>query len=38
LGIQRLNGRAITDSEPMLSAIVEKRTSVNAYSLPFQIE
>ena len=36
LGIRRLNGRLITDSEGMLSAIVEKRTSVNPFSVPFQ--
>ena len=32
LGIHRLNGQAIVSVEPMLAAIVEKRTSVNAFS------
>lgn len=35
LGISRLHGRVITETEAMLRAIVEKRTSVNAYSVPF---
>ncbi len=38
LGIDRLNGRVITDPEPMLKAIVEKRMSVNAWSETFQME
>ena len=33
LGIDRMHGRAITQPEAMLRAIVEKRTSVNAYSV-----
>ena len=32
LGIDRLNGQVITGRDAMLAAIVEKRTSVNAYS------
>lgn len=36
LGIRRLNGRVITEPEEMLSAIVEKRVSVNRFSVPFQ--
>ncbi len=35
LGISRLHGRVITETEAMLRAIVKKRTSVNAYSVPF---
>ena len=38
LGIRRLNGRIITDPEAMLRAIVEKRTSVNRFSIPFQLD
>ena len=38
LGIDRLNGRVITDPEPMLKAIVEKRMSINAWSETFQME
>ena len=38
LGIRRLNGRVMTDSDAMLKAIVEKRTSVNRFSVPFQCE
>ena len=38
LGIDRLNGRAITDPEPMLRAIVERRMSVNAWSETFQLD
>ncbi len=38
LGIDRLHGRVITQAEAMLRAIVEKRMSVNAYSLPFLLE
>ena len=38
LGITRLNGRVITQKEEMLDAIVQKRTSVNAYSVPFRCE
>ena len=37
LGISRLNGRVITEPEPMLRAIPEKRMSVNEWSLPFQL-
>ena len=37
LGISRLHGRVITETEAMLRAIVKKRTSVNAYSAPFLI-
>ena len=36
LGINRLSGRVITEKEAMLKAIVEKRTSVNRFSVPFQ--
>ena len=35
LGIDRLHGRVITRRDAMLKAIVEKRTSVNAYSASF---
>ena len=38
LGIDRLHGRLITRPEAMLQAIVEKRTSVNSYSVPFMLE
>ena len=38
LGIDRLNGRIITDSKPMLEEIVKRRMSVNAFSLPFQLD
>lgn len=38
LGIDRLHGRAITQPEAMLRAIVEKRTSVNAYSEPYLLD
>ena len=38
LGIDRLNGRVITQPEAMLRAIVEKRGSVNAFSVPFQLD
>lgn len=38
LGITRLNGRIMTEPEAMLKAIVEKRTSVNAFSVPFQVD
>ena len=38
LGIDRLNGRVITQAEPMLQAIVEKRMSVNAWSETFQLD
>ncbi len=37
LGIRRLNARVITDPEPMLRAIPEKRMSVNAWSAPAQV-
>ena len=36
LGIHRLSGRVITEKEEMLKAIVEKRTSVNRFSVAFQ--
>ena len=36
LGIHRLNGRVIIEKEEMLRAIVEKRTSVNRFSVPYQ--
>ena len=36
LGIYRLSGRVITEKDEMLQAIVEKRTSVNRFSVPFQ--
>ncbi len=38
LGIARLNGRIITKPEPMLKAVTEKRTSVNAFSETFQLD
>lgn len=38
LGIDRLHGRIITQKDAMLEAIVEKRTSVNSYSVPFLLE
>ncbi len=38
LGIARLNGQAITDPEPMLRAIAEKRCSVNAFSRHFTLD
>ena len=38
LGIDRLNGRVITQPEPMLQAIVEKRRSVNPWSETFQLD
>ena len=38
LGIFRLNGRVITDPEPMLASITEKRGSVNAWSVTFQMD
>ena len=38
LGITRLNGRIITEPEAMLRAIVEKRMSVNRFSLTFQAD
>ena len=38
LGIDRLNGRVITQAEPMLQAIVEKRMSVNPWSETFQLD
>lgn len=37
LGIDRLNGRVITEPEPMLQKIPEKRMSVNAWSVSFQL-
>ena len=36
LGIHRLSGRVITEKDAMLKAIVEKRTSVNRFAVPFQ--
>ena len=36
LGIQRLSGRVITEKDAMLKAIVEKRSSVNRFAVPFQ--
>ena len=36
LGIYRLSGRVITEKDEMLQAIVEKRTSVNRFSVAFQ--
>jgi uncharacterized protein (DUF4213/DUF364 family) len=38
LGINRLHGRVINRPEDMLRAIVERRMSVNAYSLPFLVQ
>jgi uncharacterized protein (DUF4213/DUF364 family) len=38
LGIDRLNGRVITKPEEMRNAIVEKRCSVNPYSVSFQLD
>ena len=38
LSIDGLNGRIITDPEPMLKAITERRMSVNAWSETFQVE
>ncbi|MCR5088187.1 MAG: DUF364 domain-containing protein [Oscillospiraceae bacterium] len=38
LGIFRLNGRVITDPEPMLKEICERKMSVNAFSVPFQLD
>ena len=38
LGIARLNGRLITQPDAMLAAIPKKRMSVNAFSVPFQVE
>ena len=38
LGIDRLHGRAITEPEPMLRAIVEKRCSVNAFSASYLVD
>ena len=37
LGIGRLSGRVITESDAMLKAIVEKRTSVNRFSVAYQV-
>ena len=37
LGISRLSGRVITESDAMLKAIVEKRTSVNRFSAAYQV-
>ena len=37
LGIRRLDARIITDPDPMLRAIPEKRMSVNAWSVPAQV-
>ena len=38
LGISRLNGQAIVDVQPMLAAIVEKRTSVNPFSRHYTLD
>ncbi len=38
LGIDRLNGRIITDPEPMLQQIVRAKGSVNDYSVTFQLD
>lgn len=38
LGIRRLNGRVITERDAMLRAIVEKRCSVNPFSVPYQCD
>ena len=38
LGIDRLHGRVITRPEAMFQAIVEKRTSVNAFSVPYLVD
>ena len=38
LGIDRLNGRVITDPAPMLKAIPERSMSVNAWSETFQLD
>ncbi len=38
LGIHRLHGRAITQPEAMLQAIVEKRRSINEFSLPYLVD
>ena len=38
LGIDRLHGRFLTQPEAMLGAIVEKRTSVNGFSLPYLVD
>ena len=37
LGISRLSGRVITESDAMFKAIVEKRTSVNRFSVAYQV-
>ena len=37
IGIHRLNGRCITDQEPMLRKITEKRMTVNEWSVTFQL-
>lgn len=37
LGISRLSGRVITESDVMFKAIVEKRTSVNRFSVAYQV-
>ena len=38
IGINRLHGRVITQPEAMLTAIVEKRMSINTYSAPFLVD
>ena len=38
LGIDRMHGRVITQPEAMLRAIMEKRTSVNAFSVSFMVD
>lgn len=37
LGISRLSGRVITERDAMLKAIVKKRTSVNRFSVAYQV-
>ena len=36
LGISRLSGRVVTECDAMFKAIVEKRTSVNRFSVAYQ--
>ena len=38
LGINRLHGRVITQPEAMFEAILEKRISVNSYSIPCMVD
>ena len=37
LGIDRMHGRYLTEPDAMLRAIVEKRTSINGFSLPYML-